>query len=115
MNGYTVFLGPFAGIMVSDVCHVHVSPLRFYPSFRRAQYWLVHRGKVDVPAMYQPHGRYRYTYGFVSFSLSGPVGTQPCPELACGARDYHVCPSHFSRAYQIHQSEDQNWRCGVLV
>ncbi|KAJ3534748.1 hypothetical protein NM688_g7085 [Phlebia brevispora] len=37
MSGYTVFLGPIAGIMVSD---------------------------VDVPAMYNPHGRYRYTYGY---------------------------------------------------
>ncbi|TBU38119.1 NCS1 nucleoside transporter family [Dichomitus squalens] len=45
MNGYTVFLGPFAGIMVAD-------------------YWIVHHGKVDVPSMYRPHGRYRYTYGF---------------------------------------------------
>ncbi|EIW51596.1 NCS1 nucleoside transporter family [Trametes versicolor FP-101664 SS1] len=45
MNGYTVFLGPFAGIMVAD-------------------YWIVHRGRVDVPSMYRPHGRYRYTYGF---------------------------------------------------
>ncbi|EIN05897.1 cytosine-purine permease [Punctularia strigosozonata HHB-11173 SS5] len=44
MNGYTVFLGPFAGIMVTD-------------------YWLVHRCKVDVPAMYLPHGRYRYVGG----------------------------------------------------
>jgi NCS1 family nucleobase:cation symporter-1 len=48
MNGYTVFLGPFAGIMVAD-------------------YWLVHRGRVDVAAMYDPHGRYRYTYGFVRY------------------------------------------------
>lgn len=46
MSGYTVFLGPFAGIMVTD-------------------YWLLHRCKVDVPAMYDPHGRYRYAYGFV--------------------------------------------------
>ncbi|KAI0747193.1 NCS1 nucleoside transporter family [Daedaleopsis nitida] len=44
MGGYTIFLGPFAGIMVAD-------------------YWIVHRCKVDVPAMYTPHGRYRYTYG----------------------------------------------------
>ncbi|KAF8072151.1 permease for cytosine/purines, uracil, thiamine, allantoin-domain-containing protein [Lyophyllum atratum] len=44
MSGYTVFLGPFAGIMVAD-------------------YWLVHRGKVDVPAMYHPRGRYRYWKG----------------------------------------------------
>ncbi|RDB19656.1 hypothetical protein Hypma_013249 [Hypsizygus marmoreus] len=44
MSGYTVFLGPFAGIMVAD-------------------YWLVHRCKVDVPAMYYPRGRYRYWNG----------------------------------------------------
>ncbi|KIN95575.1 hypothetical protein M404DRAFT_1007353 [Pisolithus tinctorius Marx 270] len=45
MNGYTIFLGPFAGIMITD-------------------FWLVHKGKVDVPAMYNPNGRYRYTHGF---------------------------------------------------
>ncbi|KAF8552869.1 NCS1 nucleoside transporter family [Imleria badia] len=45
MNGYTIFLGPFAGIMITD-------------------FWLVHRGKVDVPAMYDPNGRYRYSGGF---------------------------------------------------
>ncbi|KAJ3529036.1 hypothetical protein NM688_g7911 [Phlebia brevispora] len=44
MSGYTVFLGPIAGIMVTD-------------------YWLVHRCRVDVRAMYDPHGRYKYTYG----------------------------------------------------
>ncbi|KAG2145502.1 permease for cytosine/purines, uracil, thiamine, allantoin-domain-containing protein [Suillus bovinus] len=45
MNGYTIFLGPFAGIMVTD-------------------FYLVHKGCVDVPAMYDPSGRYRYTGGF---------------------------------------------------
>lgn len=45
INGYTVFLGPFAGIMVTD-------------------YWLLHKCRVDVPSMYRPHGRYRYMYGF---------------------------------------------------
>ncbi|KAH9948616.1 cytosine-purine permease [Amylocystis lapponica] len=45
MNGYSVFLGPFAGIMVTD-------------------YWLVHKGRVDVPSMYRPRGRYRYSFGF---------------------------------------------------
>lgn len=44
MSGYTVFLGPIAGIMISD-------------------YYFVHRGALDVPALYQPHGRYRYTAG----------------------------------------------------
>lgn len=45
MDGYTIFLGPFAGIMVTD-------------------FYLVHKGCVDVPAMYDPSGRYRYTGGF---------------------------------------------------
>ncbi|KAF9235804.1 permease for cytosine/purines, uracil, thiamine, allantoin-domain-containing protein [Melanogaster broomeanus] len=44
LNGYTIFIGPFTGIMIVD-------------------YWLVHRTRVDVPAMYNPRGRYRYTYG----------------------------------------------------
>ncbi|KAH8986615.1 NCS1 nucleoside transporter family [Lactarius akahatsu] len=44
LSGYTVFIGPITGIVVTD-------------------YWLVHRTRVDVPAMYRPHGRYRYTYG----------------------------------------------------
>ncbi|THU93841.1 NCS1 nucleoside transporter family [Dendrothele bispora CBS 962.96] len=44
MNGYTVFLGPFAGIMVTD-------------------YWFLHKCKVDVPAMYDPNGRYKYWNG----------------------------------------------------
>ncbi|KAJ6619766.1 permease for cytosine/purines, uracil, thiamine, allantoin-domain-containing protein [Mycena sp. CBHHK59/15] len=44
MSGYTVFLGPFAAIMAID-------------------YWIVHKCNVDVPAMYDPHGRYRYWNG----------------------------------------------------
>ena len=35
------------------------------------KYWLVHRGRVDVPAMYDPQGRYRYYHGTVRLSLSG--------------------------------------------
>jgi nucleobase:cation symporter-1, NCS1 family len=30
------------------------------------QYWLLHRTRVDVPSMYRPRGRYRYTHGIVS-------------------------------------------------
>ncbi|KAG1811758.1 permease for cytosine/purines, uracil, thiamine, allantoin-domain-containing protein [Suillus subaureus] len=44
LSGYTIFIGPFIGIMIVD-------------------YWLIHQGKIDVPAMYQVNGRYRYTYG----------------------------------------------------
>lgn len=64
MNGYTVFLGPFAGIMVAD-------------------YWLVHRGRIDVPAMYDPHGRYRYTYGVVSWICISPFHPSSFLSDAC--------------------------------
>jgi nucleobase:cation symporter-1, NCS1 family len=55
MAGYTVFLGPIAGIMIAD-------------------YFLVRRGAVDVPALYKPKGRYRY-YGGVVCLLIGTA----CP------------------------------------
>jgi len=44
VNGYTVFIAPIIGIILTD-------------------YWLVHRTRVDLPAMYRPHGRYTYTCG----------------------------------------------------
>lgn len=44
MGGYAVFLAPIAGIIASD-------------------YWLVKRRQIDVPALYDPYGRYRYWYG----------------------------------------------------
>ncbi|KAI0100008.1 permease for cytosine/purines, uracil, thiamine, allantoin-domain-containing protein [Hypoxylon sp. NC0597] len=44
MGGYAVFLGPMAGIMVSD-------------------YWLVKKGHIDIPGLYNPDGRYRYVGG----------------------------------------------------
>lgn len=44
MGGYSIFLAPIAGIMVAD-------------------YWLIKRQRLDLPALYDPHGRYRYWYG----------------------------------------------------
>jgi NCS1 family nucleobase:cation symporter-1 len=60
MGGYAVFLAPMAGIIASD-------------------YWLVKRQNIDVPALYDPHGRYRYDFGvnwraFVAFFVAvGPL------------------------------------------
>lgn len=53
MGGYSVFLAPIAGIMAAD-------------------YWLVKKRNIDVPALYDPYGRYRYWHGinwqgFVAF------------------------------------------------
>jgi len=75
MSGYTVFLGPFAGIMIAD-------------------YYIVHRCKVDVPAMYDPHGRYRYT--------SGIVRLFPTPST----NFYSLIP---------HQFLPQNWRAALAM
>ncbi|KAG8895206.1 hypothetical protein FRB99_000708, partial [Tulasnella sp. 403] len=44
MGGYTIVLGPIASIMIVD-------------------YFLVHKGNIDTPSLYRPHGRYRYTSG----------------------------------------------------
>lgn len=72
MDGYTIFLGPFAGIMVTDVsvtCRHARSRLDVNLHFV-LQFYLVHKGCVDVPAMYDPSGRYRYAGGFVSFDAT---------------------------------------------
>ena len=59
MGGYAVFLAPIAGILASD-------------------YWLVKKQHIDVPALYNPDGRYRYWYGInwralIAFCISvGP-------------------------------------------
>lgn len=42
MNGYSVFLAPISGILVAD-------------------YWLVKKQHYDIPALYDPFGRYRYS------------------------------------------------------
>lgn len=34
-----------------------------------SQFWIVHHGKVDVPAMYYPDGRYKYWNGIVRENL----------------------------------------------
>jgi NCS1 family nucleobase:cation symporter-1 len=44
MGGYAVFLAPIAGILASD-------------------YWLVKKQNIDLPALYNPDGRYSYWNG----------------------------------------------------
>ncbi|KAL8278787.1 hypothetical protein RQP46_008856 [Phenoliferia psychrophenolica] len=43
ISGYAIVLGPFAGLMASD-------------------YYFIKHQRLDVPALYDPHGRYRF-YG----------------------------------------------------
>ena len=41
MSGLGIFLAPIAALLGAD-------------------YWIVHRQKLDVPGLYCSHGRYRY-------------------------------------------------------
>ena len=43
--GYSALLGPVGGIMIAD-------------------YFVIRRGKLDVPALYDPNGQYRYSGGW---------------------------------------------------
>ena len=53
------------GIIITDVCLLYFG-LSVRLELDSPQYWLVHCTRVDVPSMYRPRGRYRYTYGIVS-------------------------------------------------
>ena len=86
MSGYTVFLGPFAGIMIAD-------------------YYIVHRCRVDVPAMYDPHGRYRYTSGIVGlfpFPTCSPHTYSFPVELASSTSDDNGRTTSPPRSHQLH-------------
>ncbi|QYM78135.1 NCS1 family nucleobase:cation symporter-1 [Horticoccus luteus] len=48
--GYSALLGPIAGIMIAD-------------------YFVVRRKQLDVAALYDPHGAYRFTHGFSLVAL----------------------------------------------
>ena len=52
--------------MVTDVSRLRILCTRSYSLSFHLKYWLVHGCKVDVPSMYRPFGRYRYSYGVVS-------------------------------------------------
>ncbi|KAF1847860.1 uracil permease [Cucurbitaria berberidis CBS 394.84] len=81
MSAYAVFLGPIASIMVFD-------------------FWVIHKGRYDTLALYQPHGIYRYTGGcnwraIVAFvigvapNLPGFIQSiNPSIDAGVGARPY---------------------------
>ena len=65
MSGLAVFLLPVAGLIACD-------------------YWIVKRGKFDVPSLYRRHARYRYNYGTNwRAAVACAFGIVPClPGLA---------------------------------
>ncbi|CAK7268596.1 hypothetical protein SEPCBS119000_003141 [Sporothrix epigloea] len=93
MGGYSVFLAPLASILAVD-------------------FWLVKRCHVDIPALYDPNGRYRYTKGcnwraFVAFIV--PVAPL-LPGLA-----QSISPNTVHVSAGIMQLYDINWLFGFLT
>lgn len=85
MSGYAVFLAPIAGILAAD-------------------YWLVHKQNIDVPALYNPDGRYRYWKGINWVALLTLL-VAVCPNLpglgfAIGRRDDGTSSAHVSQGAQ---------------
>lgn len=93
MGGYAVFLAPIAGILASD-------------------YWLVKKQNIDVPALYDPDGRYRYRGGCnwraaVAFLVSvGPL----LPGLA-----YSINPTGTNISQGVINLYTFDWLFGFVV
>src|SRR6185436_2759407 len=49
--GYSALLGPIAGILIAD-------------------YFVLRRTRLNLEALYDPHGEYRYTHGFSLVGLT---------------------------------------------
>jgi NCS1 family nucleobase:cation symporter-1 len=64
MSGYSVFLAPMAGEFceLSETLGAYLLIL-LETGIIAADYWLIKRRHIDVPALYDPHGRYKYHYG----------------------------------------------------
>ncbi|KZO98282.1 putative uracil permease [Calocera viscosa TUFC12733] len=58
MGGYAVFLAPICAIMIVD-------------------YWFIRDQKLDIPALYDPHGKYRYWAGINWRALAALVVSIP--------------------------------------
>ncbi|MCJ1412600.1 hypothetical protein MMC19_006697 [Ptychographa xylographoides] len=93
MGGYAVFLAPIAGILASD-------------------YWLVKKQNIDVPALYDPYGRYRYMGGVnwraaAAFLIAvGPL----LPGLA-----YSISPAGLNLSQGVINLYTFDWLYGFVV
>ncbi|KAK0900736.1 hypothetical protein LTR91_024197 [Friedmanniomyces endolithicus] len=93
MGGYSVFLAPMAGIIASD-------------------YWLIKRRLIDVPALYDPYGRYRYYHG-VNWQALLAFLCAVCPNLPGLAYSINPAGSHISQGVKNLYSFD--WLFGFVV
>jgi len=93
MGGYAVFLAPIAGILASD-------------------YWLVKKQNIDVPALYNPYGRYRY-HGGVNWRAAAAFLIAVGPLLPGLA--YSISPSTTFVSQGIINLYSFDWLYGFVV
>lgn len=61
MSGYACFLAPVAGILASGTSEPNGRV--WSVANTSLDYWIVKRRRYDVPALYNPDGIYKYSYG----------------------------------------------------
>ncbi|KFZ03397.1 hypothetical protein V502_10988 [Pseudogymnoascus sp. VKM F-4520 (FW-2644)] len=92
LNGYTVFLGPVCGIMMTD-------------------FWILRRRQLNLQQLYQPDGHYSFTKGWnfraiAAFLLSL---TPTLPGLAASVASSNKVPKGFGDIYT------SNWAVGLVL
>ncbi|KAI0155965.1 uracil permease [Pestalotiopsis sp. NC0098] len=93
MSAYAIFMAPIAGILVTD-------------------YWLVKRRRYDVPALYDPHGIYRFGWGgnWRALVVTLLVIVPLLPALA-----YKVTPQNVHISTGLQHLFTFNWLYGFVV
>lgn len=93
MSAYAIFMAPIAGILTSD-------------------YWLIKRRKYNVPALYDPHGIYRFGWGGNWRALVTTVGIVAPLLPALGNK---VTPQNVPIPAGLQHLFDINWLYGYFT
>ena len=93
--GYSALLGPIGGIMIAD-------------------YFLVRRRRLNLVALYDPQGEYRYTNGFSLLALF-TLGLSVLPNLPGFLITIQVWPAAWPAPAIFRQLYDYAWFVGFLL
>ncbi|KAI1854981.1 hypothetical protein JX265_012336 [Neoarthrinium moseri] len=93
MSAYAIFMAPIAGILTTD-------------------YWLVKHRRYDVPALYDPHGIYRFGWGANWRALLTTL-VVICPLLP--ALGHKVTPQNVTISEGLQHLFDFNWIYGFVT
>lgn len=93
MSAYAIFMAPIAGILTTD-------------------YWFIKHRKYDVPALYDPHGIYRFSWGGNWRALVTTISiiTPLLPALG-----HKVTPNNVSVPVGLQHLFDINWLYGFFT